>query len=473
MIESELQPTESGAAVAAGNAEPEKHVVLALENVSKRFCRDLKRSLFYGVKDIASELIGRAQPADRLRESEFWATRDINFELRSGDAMGIVGINGCGKTTLMRIIAGLIKPTTGRVIVRGRLAPLLALGAGFNPVLTGRENIIANMSVLGLTYEEIMDRFDSVVEFSEIGYAIDAPVQTYSSGMVARLGFACAINTQPDILLLDEVLAVGDMNFRRKCLERLFEMRSTGMSLIMVHHSPGILLSIAETALYLQRGRVEDYGPIAPIIQRYQRDLAASQPGAKSAGGVDGESEEEILGSDEVDLQEVTVEAADGGTIKSGEDATVIARIHVKKPLEQLNFTLMLYRLPSLEALPGEKRALVQKMISRRDGGSLSKLEVGDYEVRVDLPSLGLVAGDYQIEFRLSRPVRVTLAMRSTAPFSVTSQDPISGGSYFQRREWSVTSSAGFRMSTQKFLASAETADDLMDLEDINAGAKS
>jgi lipopolysaccharide transport system ATP-binding protein len=468
MTDSEIKVTEPQPAAAA--KEPEKHVVLALENVSKRFCRDLKRSLFYGVKDIASELIGRAQPADRLRESEFWATRDINFELRSGDAMGIVGINGCGKTTLMRIIAGLIKPTTGRVIVRGRLAPLLALGAGFNPVLTGRENIIANMSVLGLTYEEIMDRFDSVVEFSEIGYAIDAPVQTYSSGMVARLGFACAINTQPDILLLDEVLAVGDMNFRRKCLERLFEMRSTGMSLIMVHHSPGILMSIAETALYLQRGRVEEYGPIATIIKRYQRDLAASQPGAKTEAA-EGELEE-IPGSEEVDLHEVTVEATDGGEIKSGRDAVVIARIHLKQRLEQLNFTLMLYRLPSIEDLPttGEKRSVALKMVSRRDGGSLSKINVGDYEVRVDLPSLGLLEGTYQVDFRLSRPVRVTLAARASAPFMVSSDDPVVNGAYFQRREWSVTSSTGGRVTTGKFLASAETADDLMELEDMNVG---
>ena len=468
MTESEIKRTEPEPAAVA--KEPEKHVVLALENVSKRFCRDLKRSLFYGVKDIASELIGRAQPADRLRESEFWATRDINFELRSGDAMGIVGINGCGKTTLMRIIAGLIKPTTGRVIVRGRLAPLLALGAGFNPVLTGRENIIANMSVLGLTYEEIMERYDSVVEFSEIGYAIDAPVQTYSSGMVARLGFACAINTQPDILLLDEVLAVGDMNFRRKCLERLFEMRSTGMSLIMVHHSPGILMSIAETALYLDRGRVEDYGLIAPILKRYQRDLAASQPGAKN--GPAEEDDVEILGSEEADLREVTVEAVDGGDIKSGGDAAVIARIHVKKPLEQLNFTLLLYRLPSLEELPtvGEKRSVVLKMVSRRDGGSVSKVQPGDYEVRVDLPALGLLEGHYQVTFRLSRPVRVTLAARSCEPFFVMSEDPVVTGTYFQKREWSVTSSAGSRISTEKFHAAAETADDLMDLETINVG---
>jgi len=324
------------------------------------------------------------------------------------------------------------------------------------------------MSVLGLTYEEIMERYDSVVEFSEIGYAIDAPVQTYSSGMVARLGFACAINTQPDILLLDEVLAVGDMNFRRKCLERLFEMRSTGMSLIMVHHSPGILMSIAETALYLHRGRVEDYGPIATIIKRYQRDLAASQPGATTES-TDGELEE-VSGSEEVDLQEVTVEAADGGDVKSGGDAAVIARIHVKKPLEQLNFTLMLYRLPSVEDIPtvGEKRTVALKMISRRDGGSLSKVQTGDYEVRVDLPALGLLEGHYQVDFRVSRPVRVTLAARSCEPFFVMSEDPVVTGAYFQKRKWTVTSSAGFLVSTGKFLASAETADDLMDLEAMN-----
>ena len=155
----------------------------------------------------------------------------------------------------MRIIAGLIKPDLGTVEVKGRLAPLIALGAGFNPILTGRENIYANMAVLGLSKKEIDERFDDVVEFAEIGDAIDAPVQTYSSGMAARLGFASAIHTEPDILLIDEVLAVGDVRFRIKCVRRLAELRQKGTSFIMVSHNHDALGSICDAGIYLLQGK--------------------------------------------------------------------------------------------------------------------------------------------------------------------------------------------------------------------------
>jgi lipopolysaccharide transport system ATP-binding protein len=437
----------------------EKHVVLALENVSKRFCRDLKRSLFYGLQDIGRELVGLSQPPDTLRKNEFWAVQDVNFELRSGDALGFLGINGCGKTTLMRIIAGLIKPTTGRVIVRGRLAPLLSLGAGFNPVLTGRENIFANMAVLGLSYDEIEERFDSVVEFSEIGYAIDAPVQTYSSGMVARLGFACAINTQPDILLLDEVLAVGDINFRRKCLEKLFEMRATGMSLLIVHHSPSILLNIAETGLYLQRGKVLDQGAIGPVAQRYQRDIMGEQ----IDNNVEDPEAEEAEASSEMEITEVRVESESGDIITSGDDAAIIAKIRVLKPIQQLNFTVTVIRYPAMEEASADgKPHQVLRIMSRRDGGSVANVKPGEYEVRVDLPFFGLLGGIYRVSFKATRPIRARLASRSTR-FIIVCKETVPPGSYLQRREWSVTSPEGARLHTEKFENTIESVEDILE----------
>ncbi|NEP28570.1 ABC transporter ATP-binding protein, partial [Moorena sp. SIO3I6] len=193
------------------NKSQDSEVILSINGVSKKFCRDLKRSLLYGVHDIGTELLGLRQKDDKLRKKEFWALKDVSIQLRRGEAIGLVGKNGSGKSTLLRIISGLIKPDVGSVEVKGRLAPLIALGAGFNPILTGRENIYANMSILGLSKKEIDQRFDQVLEFAEIGDAIDSPVQTYSSGMAARLGFASAIHTEPDILLIDEVLAVGDL----------------------------------------------------------------------------------------------------------------------------------------------------------------------------------------------------------------------------------------------------------------------
>ncbi|HEY9770406.1 MAG TPA: ABC transporter ATP-binding protein [Coleofasciculaceae cyanobacterium] len=248
-------------------------VVLSVEGVSKKFCRDLKRSLFYGVQDIAGELTGVRQKSDRLRNKEFWALDNVSFELRKGEALGLVGKNGSGKSTLLRIIAGLIKPDRGTVKVTGRVAPLIALGAGFNPILTGRENIYANMSILGLSTKEIGERFDDVVEFAEIGEAIDSPVQTYSSGMAARLGFASAIHTEPDILLIDEVLAVGDAKFRAKCNRKLNEIRSKGSSFVLVSHNVAAILGICDRSVYLSKGKVIADGLTDSVVRKYEADL--------------------------------------------------------------------------------------------------------------------------------------------------------------------------------------------------------
>lgn len=198
------------------NAVPKNDVVLSLNGVSKKFCRDFKRSLLYGMQDISQEVLAiRNDKNNNLRRQEFWALQDVSFDLHRGDALGLIGKNGSGKSTLLRIIAGLIKPDVGSVEVYGRVAPLIALGAGFNPVLTGRENIYANMSILGLKRTEIDERFEEVVEFAELANAIDSPVRSYSSGMAARLGFSCAVHTSSEILLIDEVLSVGDIRYER------------------------------------------------------------------------------------------------------------------------------------------------------------------------------------------------------------------------------------------------------------------
>ncbi|MEO1377464.1 MAG: ABC transporter ATP-binding protein [Cyanobacteria bacterium J06635_10] len=251
----------------------DSEIVLSVSGVSKKFCRDLKRSLIYGVQDIASEISGLRKKSDNLRSKEFWALQDVNFQLRRGESIGLVGKNGSGKSTLLRIIAGLIKPDTGSIEINGRVAPLIALGAGFNPILTGRENIYANMSILGLSKKEIDERFDAVVDFAEIGDAIDSPVQTYSSGMAARLGFASAIHTEPDILLIDEVLAVGDILFRLKCYRKLSELLEKGTTFVLVAHNPNSILSICQSAIYLKKGKLIAEGDAASVMRKYDEDL--------------------------------------------------------------------------------------------------------------------------------------------------------------------------------------------------------
>jgi len=248
-------------------------VVLSVKGVSKKLCRSLKRSLWYGVQDLAGELFGSDRERDTLRQEEFWALKDINFELCRGEALGLVGANGAGKTTLLRIISGLIKPDEGEIEITGRIAPLIALGAGFNPILTGRENIYANMSILGLTKQEIDDRFEDVVEFAEIGEALDAPVQSYSSGMAARLGFACAIHVEPDILLIDEVLSVGDVRFRNKCYRKLSILREKGVSFIMVSHDTNSVIATCDNAVLLSTGKIVTKGNVVKTMQKYNELL--------------------------------------------------------------------------------------------------------------------------------------------------------------------------------------------------------
>src|SRR5262245_40699880 len=203
-------------------------VLIRVEHASKKFCRSFKRSLWYGLKDATADVSGR-RSLGKLRPDEFYAVDDVSFELKRGKCLGLVGPNGAGKTTLLKMLNGLIKPDKGRIEMRGRVCALIALGAGFSPILTGRENIYVNASILGLSKREIDAKLDNMIEFSEIGAFIDSPVQNYSSGMQMRLGFAVATALEPDVLLLDEVLAVGDASFRAKCylrLGRMLEKRS-------------------------------------------------------------------------------------------------------------------------------------------------------------------------------------------------------------------------------------------------------
>ena len=173
------------------------------------------------MKDLGSELIGRSNSHKDLRKDEFWAVQDVSFELRRGECLGLIGPNGSGKSTLLKMLNGLIKPDKGKITMRGRVGALIELGAGFNPILTGRENVYINGSVLGFNEKEISDKFESILEFADIGEFIDTPVQNYSSGMRVRLGFAVAAHMEPDVLLIDEVLAVGDMGFVIKCLNKM------------------------------------------------------------------------------------------------------------------------------------------------------------------------------------------------------------------------------------------------------------
>jgi lipopolysaccharide transport system ATP-binding protein len=254
-------------------------VLVKVDNVSKRFCRSLKRSLWYGLQDLGSEIGGRRHgggsglpqsSADvQLRPNEFWAVKDVSFELRRGECLGLIGRNGAGKTTLLRMLNGLIKPDTGRIEMKGNVNALIALGAGFNPILSGRENIYTNASVLGLSSTQIRQKLEEIVDFSEIEEFVDSPVQTYSSGMQVRLGFAIATALNPDILILDEVLAVGDAKFRAKCWKKLGDILSSCCAILVSHESYAIS-RICDVAMLLEKGSSSGLEETHSALSRYE-----------------------------------------------------------------------------------------------------------------------------------------------------------------------------------------------------------
>jgi len=244
--------------------------LIEVNNVSKKFSKDLKRSLWYGLTDVGKELVGLTDNnKDDLRKTEFWAVKDVSFELKRGECLGLVGRNGAGKTTLLKILTGLIKPDKGNIKIRGKVGALISLGTGFDPILTGRENIYINASILGISRSEIDEKIDEIIEFSELKDFIETPVRSYSSGMVSRLGFSIAVHIKPDVLILDEVLAVGDAGFRMKSLNKMYELMSD-TAVIFVNHSMSTLSRVSNKIMYLKDGEVNYFGTnVLEGIEKY------------------------------------------------------------------------------------------------------------------------------------------------------------------------------------------------------------
>jgi ABC-type polysaccharide/polyol phosphate transport system ATPase subunit len=251
-------------AMSPASAVDQGSLIVKLEGVGKSFRRfDVPPFL---VRNMLLRLFGRAH-----RPREFWPLRDISFEIRRGETVGIVGQNGSGKSTLLRLIAGAAYPTEGHIAVRGRIAPLLALGAGFHPDMTGRECVEINATALGLSQAEIAERFAQIVAFAELPDFVDTPIRYYSSGMQARLGFSVAVHTEPDLLLVDEVLAVGDHAFQHKCMQRIDELHAEGTTILFVSHDPGQMRRLCDRVLWLKNGRLEHDGPAGAALDRYVR----------------------------------------------------------------------------------------------------------------------------------------------------------------------------------------------------------
>jgi lipopolysaccharide transport system ATP-binding protein len=273
--------------------------LITVDGVSKKFCRSLKKSLWYGVIDLRNELIGQRHGGNgELRPDEFWAVKDVSFELKRGECLGLIGRNGAGKTTLLRMLNGLVKPDQGRITMRGRVGALIALGAGFNPILTGRENMYVNAAVLGIPKAEVDRRFESIMDFAGILEFIDTPVQNYSSGMAVRLGFAIAAHVEPDILLVDEVLAVGDEGFQIKCLNKIGELRTSGTAIIVVSHNMHTVSTYCNRILVKNIHGAELFTDVSAAVHAYKRLVHDN---------VSDEIEKHCSGSDAITFYDVAI----------------------------------------------------------------------------------------------------------------------------------------------------------------------
>lgn len=237
---------------------------IAIHTENLGICFRMPTEPISGTKDLFVQAVQK-----KIHISEFWALRNISFDLERGNSIGIMGRNGAGKSTLLKVIARVLIPKEGRIVVRGKVFPMLELGAGFNPDLTGHENIYLYGNILGLTNDEVTHLYDEIVDFSEISGFIHAPLRSYSSGMVARLAFATATAVQPDLLLADEILSVGDVAFQEKCLARMKGYLANGTTIVFVSHSADTVKEICNTGLWLEHGTIKMFGSAEEVADAY------------------------------------------------------------------------------------------------------------------------------------------------------------------------------------------------------------
>ena len=325
----------------------------------------------------------------QLRRTEVWALRDVSFQIDPGEAVGVIGRNGSGKTTLLRMIAAIFAPTTGRLEVGGAVASLLELGAGFHPDFTGRENVYMNAAIHGLRRRYVDERFDEIVSFAELERFIDVPVRTYSAGMYMRLGFSIAAHLDPDVLLLDEVFAVGDEAFQRKCVGKVLDLKERGRTILFVSHSAPAVERLCERALLLSGGRLLEDGPAREAIARYQRMLAAEEDPAERGAGL------REWGSGEARIVEVELEGAEGEERRqflSGRPLAVRLVIEAATPIAPPRLAIEFRDANG--SLLGVNETLVERL--GWDGAP------GRVEVVFSVPRLPLADGRFQLGVSLA-----------------------------------------------------------------------
>jgi lipopolysaccharide transport system ATP-binding protein len=313
---------------------PEADVLISVKRASRKFCREQTQSLRYTALDALTNLWARRPKDSALRPGEFWALRDISFEVRRGQSIGVMGLNGAGKSTLLKLMLGSLRLSEGEIVTSGRLAALSEHGLGFDPLLTGRENIYLAAAVLEINRRTVDRAFDQILAFAGLGEFIDSPVRVYSTGMRARLGFSVAMHLEPDVLLVDEVLAVGDIGFQRQCIQYAKRYLESGGSLVLVSHNPHLVQFICDRCLILDHGVIVSDGSVVEGVARYLEAtrVTASNPLALDAAlGGPSPRIQSSCGNSGMEIDDFGVEAVDSGAVRTGEPARIFVRYRSRR----------------------------------------------------------------------------------------------------------------------------------------------
>jgi lipopolysaccharide transport system ATP-binding protein len=356
--------------------------VVTVRNLSKKFCAHFRTSLWYGLRDIVAEAWpGPRPPNQPLRRAEFWSLRDVSFELHRGEALAIIGANGAGKSTLLKLLNGLIKPDAGSIRLLGQVGALIELGAGLDPVLSGRENIFVRAALLGYSRARTLPLLPAIIEFTGLGEAIEMPVQFYSSGMVSRLAYAVAAHFHPDVLLVDEVLAVGDFDFQRKCINHMLGYLAGGGSLILVSHQPHHIQAVCQRGIVLDKGQLAFTGSATEALDYY----FTQQLTALSAAEATGPATTALSETRPVAIRQVTL-AGPNATVQAGDAVVLHLSYEAFQTIENVGWGFFIYTSDGSVCITGAYQP--QPLV----------LQAGPHTLTCRLPHLPLTAGEYLVK---------------------------------------------------------------------------
>lgn len=350
---------------------PDGDVVLSVDHVTKAFRVHREKT-----NSLKHFLIG-----GRNRYEEFKALNDVSFDVREGEVFGVIGHNGSGKSTLLKCMAGILRPDAGSVAVNRRFSALLELGAGFEPELSGRDNVALNGAILGMTRKEIAERFDEIVEFSGLEDFIDAPVKTYSSGMYVRLAFAIAINVDPSLLIIDEILAVGDVTFQQKCMEKFVEFRDAGRTIVLVTHDLGAVKNMCDRAILLEHGNASEPGPPGELVDEYTESMLEAR--VEDATGF----QRRGSGAIQIERAIMLVDGKPTDRVVGGDSVTFRLEFRAHKEIERPVFAV------SIENVQG----ISVTQPCTRDVGLVPETIEGPGVVEMTIPSVPMLPGPYQV----------------------------------------------------------------------------